>query len=147
MPRHPGITMDGNRLWGRRPGTGDPGPGRKYGAGHAGNVLNWCEKPGVRHVTVFVCSAGNLATRGNTEVAFLMQVIAGKLGRDPAWQGPHRRRPGRPAGHHVTAMLAAAQAMRVRAEAAPACPMTPDTQRAGVAPRGIDHSATCVALV
>jgi short-chain Z-isoprenyl diphosphate synthase len=90
LPRHVGIIMDGNRRWARRQGMANPSLGHKYGAYHVENVLNWCEKTGIRHVTVFVCSTENLARRGDAEVAFLMQVIeqvvADKLSRDPAWQ-------------------------------------------------------------
>jgi short-chain Z-isoprenyl diphosphate synthase len=90
LPRHVGIIMDGNRRWARRQGMADPSLGHKYGAHHVENVLNWCEKTGIRHVTVFVCSTENLTGRGSAEVAFLMQVIeqviADKLSRDPAWQ-------------------------------------------------------------
>jgi short-chain Z-isoprenyl diphosphate synthase len=90
LPGHVGIIMDGNRRWARRQGMPDPSLGHKYGAEHVENMLNWCEKVGIRHVTVFVCSTENLASRSNTEVAFLMQVIeqvvASKLSRDPTWQ-------------------------------------------------------------
>jgi short-chain Z-isoprenyl diphosphate synthase len=90
MPRHVGIIMDGNRRWARRQGMPDPSLGHKYGADHVENVLNWCEKAGIRHVTVFACSTENLANRANAEVAFLMQVIeqvvADKLSHDPTWQ-------------------------------------------------------------
>ncbi len=90
LPRHVGIIMDGNRRWARRQGMADPSLGHQYGAHHVENVLNWCEKTGIRHVTVFVCSTENLARRGDAEVAFLMQVIeqviADELSRDPAWQ-------------------------------------------------------------
>ena len=90
LPRHVGIIMDGNRRWARRQGMADPSLGHQYGAHHVENVLNWCEKTGIRHVTVFVCSTENLTRRGSAEVAFLMQVIeqviADKLSRDPAWQ-------------------------------------------------------------
>jgi short-chain Z-isoprenyl diphosphate synthase len=53
--------------------------------------LNWCERAGIRHVTVFVCSAENLQRRGDAEIAFLMQVIedvvVGRLVRPQAtWQ-------------------------------------------------------------
>ena len=75
LPRHVGIIMDGNRRWARRQGMADPSLGHKYGAHRVENVLNWCEKTGIRHVTVFVCSTENLTSRGSAEVAFLMQVI------------------------------------------------------------------------
>jgi short-chain Z-isoprenyl diphosphate synthase len=90
VPRHVGIIMDGNRRWARAQGMPDPSLGHKYGADHVENVLNWCQKAGIRHVTVFVCSTENLVNRANAEVAFLMQVIeqvvADKLSHDPAWQ-------------------------------------------------------------
>ncbi len=89
-PRHVGLIMDGNRRWARRQGMPEPSLGHKYGADHVENVLNWCEKTGIRHVTVFVCSTENLANRANAEVAFLMQVIEqvveDKLSHDPTWQ-------------------------------------------------------------
>jgi short-chain Z-isoprenyl diphosphate synthase len=89
LPRHVGIIMDGNRRWARQQGLAEPSLGHKYGADHAENVLNWCERAGIRHVTVFVCSTENLANRADAEVAFLMrvieQVVADKLSRDPAW--------------------------------------------------------------
>jgi short-chain Z-isoprenyl diphosphate synthase len=89
LPRHVGIIMDGNRRWARQQGLAEPSLGHKYGADHAENVLNWCERAGIRHVTVFVCSTENLANRADAEVAFLMrvieQVVADKLSRDPTW--------------------------------------------------------------
>jgi short-chain Z-isoprenyl diphosphate synthase len=90
LPRHVGIIMDGNRRWARQQGLASPSLGHKYGAEHAEEVLGWCEKAGIRHVTVFMCSAENVARRDSDEVAFLMRVIeelvAGRLTRDPAWQ-------------------------------------------------------------
>jgi short-chain Z-isoprenyl diphosphate synthase len=90
MPRHVGIIMDGNRRWARQQGMADTSLGHKYGAEHIENVLSWCEKAGIKHVTVFVCSTENLANRGDAEVAFLMQVIeqvvARKLSRDRTWR-------------------------------------------------------------
>jgi short-chain Z-isoprenyl diphosphate synthase len=46
-------------------------------------VLGWCDRVGVSHVTVFMCSTENLTRRDPAEVAFLMRVIeqfaAGRL--------------------------------------------------------------------
>ena len=68
----------------------NPSLGHKYGAHHAEELLGWCERAGIGHVTVFMCSAENLAQRDSGEVAFLMRVIeelvAGRLTRDPVWQ-------------------------------------------------------------
>jgi len=91
LPRHVGLIMDGNRRWARQMGLASPSLGHKYGAEHVEDVLNWCRRAGIRHVTVFVCSAENLQRRGDAEIAFLMQVIedvvAARLARPPAtWQ-------------------------------------------------------------
>ncbi|MFJ4677781.1 polyprenyl diphosphate synthase [Kitasatospora sp. NPDC088783] len=91
LPRHIGLIMDGNRRWARERGFADARLGHRYGAQHAGAVLGWCESLGVRHVTVFVCSAENLQQRGDGEVAFLMRVIEEVLaaplsGPNPRWR-------------------------------------------------------------
>ncbi len=75
LPRHIGLVMDGNRRWARQMGMGNPSLGHKYGAEHVEDVLSWCEALAITHVTVFVCSTENLQRRGETEVAFLMDVI------------------------------------------------------------------------
>jgi short-chain Z-isoprenyl diphosphate synthase len=75
LPRHVGLIMDGNRRWARQMGMGNPSLGHRAGAEHAENVLNWCERAGIRNVTVFVCSTENLRRRGADEVDFLMRVI------------------------------------------------------------------------
>jgi short-chain Z-isoprenyl diphosphate synthase len=91
LPGHVGLIMDGNRRWARQRGLASPSLGHKSGAEHVEDVLNWCERAGIRHVTVFVCSAENLQRRGDAEIAFLMQVIedvvVGRLARPQAsWQ-------------------------------------------------------------
>ncbi|MFJ5231274.1 polyprenyl diphosphate synthase [Kitasatospora sp. NPDC088391] len=75
LPRHIGLIMDGNRRWARARGLADTRLGHRYGARHVASVLDWCEALGVRHVTVFVCSAENLRRRDDGEIAFLMRVI------------------------------------------------------------------------
>ncbi|MGH3253210.1 MAG: polyprenyl diphosphate synthase [Trebonia sp.] len=90
LPRHVGLIMDGNRRWARQMGLASPSLGHKYGAEHVEDVLDWCERAGIRHVTVFVCSAENLQRRGDAEIAFLMRVIedvvADRLVRRATWQ-------------------------------------------------------------
>ena len=82
--------MDGNRRWAREMGLANPSIGHKYGADHVEDVLSWCERAGIAHVTAFVCSTENLRQRDAAEVAYLMkvieQVVADKLSRDPTWQ-------------------------------------------------------------
>jgi short-chain Z-isoprenyl diphosphate synthase len=75
LPRHIGLIMDGNRRWARQMGLASPSLGHQAGAEHVEDVLRWCERAGVKHVTVFVCSAENLQRRGDAEIAFLMRVI------------------------------------------------------------------------
>src|SRR6202041_1172526 len=92
LPTHVGLIMDGNRRWARQMGMANPNLRHKYGAEHVEDVLNRCERAGIRQVTVFVCCAENLQRRGDAEIAFLMQVIedvvAGRLARpDATWQG------------------------------------------------------------
>jgi short-chain Z-isoprenyl diphosphate synthase len=75
LPKHVALIMDGNRRWARQMGLASPSLGHKYGAEHVEDVLHWCEQTGIKHVTVFVCSAENLQRRGDAEIAFLMRVI------------------------------------------------------------------------
>jgi short-chain Z-isoprenyl diphosphate synthase len=91
VPGHVGLIMDGNRRWARQLGLASPSLGHKYGAEHVEDVLSWCERAGIRNVTVFVCSAENLQRRGDAEIGFLMQVIedvvASRLARpEGTWQ-------------------------------------------------------------
>src|SRR5579875_1619778 len=90
MPRHVGLIMDGNRRWARQMGIANPSVGHRYGADHVEEVLNWCERAGIKHVTAFGCSTENLRSRDADEVAYLMEVIehvvAEKLSRNPTWQ-------------------------------------------------------------
>jgi len=91
LPRHVGLIMDGNRRWARQAGLASPSQGHKHGADHAEDVLSWCERAGIRYVTVFACSAENLQRRSDAEVAVLMQtiedVVTTRLARPGAtWQ-------------------------------------------------------------
>ena len=75
LPGHIGLIMDGNRRWARRMGMADTRLGHRYGGEHVETVLSWCERMGIRHVTVYVCSTENLTHRGDDEVAYLMEVV------------------------------------------------------------------------
>jgi short-chain Z-isoprenyl diphosphate synthase len=91
LPGHVGLIMDGNRRWARQMGLASPSLGHKAGAEHIEDVLLWCERAGIKHVTVFVCSAENLRRRGDAEIAFLMriieEVVCDRLARPEAtWQ-------------------------------------------------------------
>ena len=91
LPRHVGLIIDGNRRWARQAGLASPSDGHRHGAEHILDALSWCQTAGIRHVTVFICSAENLARRGDAEVAALMDIIehvvlARIATPDPAWQ-------------------------------------------------------------
>lgn len=90
LPEHVGIIMDGNRRWARRQGLADPSLGHQYGADHLKDVLDWCERAKITHVTAFLCSTENLVNRPDDEVRSLMQVIeqlvATTLGPTSSWR-------------------------------------------------------------
>jgi short-chain Z-isoprenyl diphosphate synthase len=91
LPRHVGLIIDGNRRWARQEGLASPSDGHRHGAEHIWDALTWCRAAGIRHVTVFVCSAENLARRDDAEVTALMdiieQVVVTRIATaDPAWQ-------------------------------------------------------------
>jgi short-chain Z-isoprenyl diphosphate synthase len=75
LPQHIGLIIDGNRRWARAAGLASASDGHRQGAQHIWDALTWCQAMGIRHVTVFVCSAENLARRDDTEVAALMEII------------------------------------------------------------------------
>ena len=88
VPEHVALIMDGNRRWARQAGLADASLGHRHGAEHAIEVLSWCERLGIKHVTVFVCSTENLQRRDDAELAFLMRVIAQVVTDRLATPGP-----------------------------------------------------------
>ncbi len=91
LPRHVGLIIDGNRRWAKQAGLASPSDGHRQGAEHIWDALSWCQTAGIRHVTIFICSAENLARRDDAEVAALMeiieQVVVTRIATaDPAWQ-------------------------------------------------------------
>lgn len=91
LPRHIGLIIDGNRRWARQAGLASPSDGHRHGAAHIWDALSWCQAAGIRHVTVFICSAENLARRDDAEVAALMdiieQVVVARIATpEPAWR-------------------------------------------------------------
>ncbi|MDN5852048.1 MAG: undecaprenyl diphosphate synthase family protein, partial [Actinomycetia bacterium] len=81
IPCHVGLIMDGNRRWARSMGLADTSLGHRYGARRAEDLLRWCERVGIAHVTVYLCSTENLLRRGRGEVDALMDVIETGLAR------------------------------------------------------------------
>jgi short-chain Z-isoprenyl diphosphate synthase len=91
LPRHVGLIIDGNRRWAREEGLASPSDGHRHGGERIWDALTWCRAAGIQHVTVFVCSAENLARRDDVEVAALMDIIEHRVvtrltAADPAWQ-------------------------------------------------------------
>jgi short-chain Z-isoprenyl diphosphate synthase len=91
LPRHVGLIIDGNRRWAKQAGLASPSDGHRLGAEHIWDALSWCHAAGIQHVTVFLCSAENLARRDEAEVAALMATIEETVAvrvatSDPAWQ-------------------------------------------------------------
>ena len=91
LPRHVGLIIDGNRRWAKEEGLASPSEGHRHGAEHIWDALTWCRAAGIEHVTVFVCSAENLARRDNAEVTALMDIIEHRVvtritAADPPWQ-------------------------------------------------------------
>ncbi len=91
LPRHIGLIIDGNRRWAKQEGLASPSDGHRHGAGHIWDALAWCQTAGIQHVSVFICSAENLARRDDAEVAALMeiieQIVLSRIATpDPAWQ-------------------------------------------------------------
>jgi short-chain Z-isoprenyl diphosphate synthase len=91
LPRHIGLIIDGNRRWAKQAGLASPSDGHRHGAEHIWDALSWCQAAGIRHVTVFMCSAENLARRDDAEVAALMdiieQIVVTRIATaEPAWQ-------------------------------------------------------------
>ncbi len=91
LPQHIGLIIDGNRRWARQAGLASPSDGHRHGAEHIWDALSWCRAAGIRHVTVFLCSAENLARRDQAEVAALMQIIEQTLANriadsKPTWR-------------------------------------------------------------
>jgi short-chain Z-isoprenyl diphosphate synthase len=75
LPHHVGVIMDGNRRWARAAGFDNASLGHRYGGEHLDDLLRWCSKLRIPHVTVFVCSIENLDRRDADEIDFLMEVI------------------------------------------------------------------------
>ncbi|SDS57231.1 polyprenyl diphosphate synthase [Microlunatus soli] len=74
-PRHIALVMDGNRRWARAAGHQDPSVGHRAGAAHLTDVLGWCERRGIDHVTVFVASTENLIRRPGSEIAAILSTM------------------------------------------------------------------------
>ena len=74
VPGHVGVILDGNRRWARTKGFGTA-QGHKRGADKIKEFLGWAEVAGVRMVTLWLLSTGNLS-RDQAELSPLLDIIA-----------------------------------------------------------------------
>lgn len=87
-PHHVGIMCDGNRRWAREMGYVDPNDGHRVGAAKIKEVLSWCDRAGIKHVTLYLLGTENLR-RPATELDPLLQIIedlAGDLTETSPWE-------------------------------------------------------------
>lgn len=74
LPAHIGIILDGNRRWAKSLGVATAS-GHRKGADHVSEVLGWCDKAGIKIVTLWMLSTENLS-RAKDELADLLDIIA-----------------------------------------------------------------------
>lgn len=77
IPQHIAIIMDGNRRYAREQGL-ETREGHIAGKEKIREVLRWCIKIGIKHLTVYAFSTENF-NRDETEVDFLMKLIEESL--------------------------------------------------------------------
>lgn len=67
--------MDGNRRWASRRHL-EPFQGHQAGAEHVSDLLRWCQRWSIEHLSVYVLSADNIRKRDSAEVANLFELLA-----------------------------------------------------------------------
>lgn len=81
LPTHVGVVMDGNRRWAKKAGFANPGAGHDVGADHVEDLLGWCTRWRIDHLTSYVLSADNIRKRPRSQVDHLFGILAEKLRR------------------------------------------------------------------
>jgi tritrans,polycis-undecaprenyl-diphosphate synthase [geranylgeranyl-diphosphate specific] len=76
-PRHVAIILDGNRRWANEQDV-NPWLGHKKGADTVEQLLDWCEKLGVKSVTLYAFSTENFR-RTHEEVVEIMKIAENKF--------------------------------------------------------------------
>lgn len=79
LPTHIGVVMDGNRRWAKKAGFANPGAGHDVGADHVEDLLGWCTRWRIDHLTSYVLSADNIRKRPKSQVDHLFGILADKL--------------------------------------------------------------------
>jgi len=78
IPRHLGLTEDGNRRLARRAGLGHVSEGHRRGADKVDEVLGWCSELAIPVVTMWALSTDNLK-RDPDELIPLLAIIEEKI--------------------------------------------------------------------
>ena len=77
LPKHIAIIMDGNRRWAKQRNL-DPRLGHKKGAETLENIVKYCNKIGIKYLTVYAFSTENWK-RSKEEVGALMLLLQNYL--------------------------------------------------------------------
>lgn len=92
IPQHVAVIVDGNRRWAKLRLQERASFGHLAGARKIPEFLHWCERAGVKIVTLYLLSADNLSNRETDELQDLFGIIAqlaGFLADNPEWQVQH----------------------------------------------------------
>lgn len=92
VPHHIAVIVDGNRRWAKQRLQERASFGHRAGARKVPEFLGWSETAGVGVVTLYLLSADNLKSRGDTELDDLFTIIAdlaAELARNPRWKVKH----------------------------------------------------------
>ena len=74
VPNHIAIIMDGNRRWAKKHGK-TVGEGHEAGAEALANIVDYCEKLGIKTLTVYTLSTENWKRRAKKEVKGLFNLL------------------------------------------------------------------------
>ncbi len=77
LPKHIAIIMDGNRRWAKNNGLSTK-EGHKAGSKNLENIARFCNKIGIKYLTVYAFSTENWK-RSQTEVSALMFILKANL--------------------------------------------------------------------
>ena len=74
IPQHIGVILDGNRRYARAL-LRQPWAGHRLGLAKAREVLEWTCEAGIKHITAYVLSLENLASRPKRELHFILKCL------------------------------------------------------------------------
>src|SRR3989344_208936 len=74
IPQHLGLILDGNRRYARAL-LRQPWAGHRLGLAKAREVLEWTCEAGIKHITAYVLSLENLASRPKRELHFILKCL------------------------------------------------------------------------